>query len=378
MPLFVYGVFATLAYLLFLPFLFFLSFKQKYRYSIPARFFLKNNPQLKEIDIWFHACSLGETKSLEPLLTALSSSFTITTTTQTGFKEAYHKTPHARYLPFDILLPFWAPKARLLIVTESELWPLLFWSAKRKGAKTLLINARISDHSWPKYRRFSFFYRLVFKFVDIVYAQSKKDAERLLFLGANTVKIGGNIKAYATITPTKTYSKNKQGRIIVAASTHKGEEELIANAFNHIKSPDDTLIVVPRHPERFESVYTLLCKMELSPIRFSEQGLVLDKCLLVDTMGELINLYALADIVILGGSFVPVGGHNPIEPATFGVKLICGPHIFNQQTLFESVRGTYFCQADELTDILRIIDSLLPSSLTPPQGWNELLNTLST
>lgn len=373
MKLLLYGGVLTLLYIIFSPFLLLLSLKKKYHLSIPARFFLWRNPPLRHYDVWFHACSLGETKSLDVLTSHLNSEyFCITTTTATGFKEGLKQTPHTRFLPFEIFLPFWVPQVRLCVVTESELWPLMLWSAKRKGAKTILINGRISDRSVKKYNRFAFFYRFVFSLIDTVYAQSHKDAERLRYLGAKNIKIAGNMKAYATIKPTQTFIKpNKY--LIIAGSTHQGEEELILKSY--YPNIMTQLIIVPRHPERFNEVEHLIRSYGFSYAKFSQDGLDETKeVILVDKMGELINLYAIADIVILGGSFVPVGGHNPIEVAHFGAKLISGYHIFNQHTLYESVEGVVFSHSDELATFLEQKESLPSTQRIIPQGWHEILN----
>ena len=134
-------------YLIFLPVIILLAFKKKYKNSIPARFFLINNPPFKEGDIWFHACSFGEVSSLKPLIERVGKVH-ISVITATGYEKAKEFSSSVRFLPFEIFLPFWAPKVKTLVVTEAELWPMLFVSAKAKGAKTILINARISDNSY--------------------------------------------------------------------------------------------------------------------------------------------------------------------------------------------------------------------------------------
>ncbi len=145
-----YYIVAFLLYLVFVPYLLIKARNSKYKQSIPARFFLKNNPPFSKKDlIWFHSCSFGETKALEPLLAKLdNSNFAISTTTNTGYTQASSYTKEARYLPFEIFLPFWIKKQKALVVMEAEFWLLLFYVAKKRGTKTLLINARISDNSF--------------------------------------------------------------------------------------------------------------------------------------------------------------------------------------------------------------------------------------
>ncbi len=335
---------------------------------------MKNNaPFSKENGIWFHACSFGEVRSLSPLIEKVPNPLDvrISVITQTGFEEAQTYTnAQVRYLPYEIFLPFWMKRQRTLIVMEAELWPMLFCIAKFKGMKTVLLNARISDHSYASYQRFAWVYRWIFGYVDIILAQSNRDAERLRFLGAKEVYVAGNIKTFQDYTPTKQYSKKAQKRVVILASTHEGEEELI---LSHIKlQPNDQLIVVPRHPERFEKVNTFLNTFALNEgkcyARFSLDPSMEQDIVLCDTMGELVNLYAIADVVILGGSFKDgIGGHNPLEPAYFGVKLISGEFIFNQKVLFESVENAFTCNVEDLENVFDRIDNY-PSSAIAHRG----------
>jgi len=368
----------SLLYLLAIPIFLYLSFKKKYKHSIPARFFLKNNPEFKKQDIWFHACSLGEVSSLERVIANLDEySVSISVITQTGFKKAKEiKNSEIRYLPFEIFLPFWIRKHKVLVVTEAELWPMLFYIAKRKGTKTILINARISDNSYGNYMKFIWFYRWIFSNIDIVFAQSKKDKDRLEKLGARDVRIGGNIKADTQPKVTKKYNKPNR-RVIVIASSHEGEEEMVLRSMTISKK--DLVIVVPRHPERFGKVEKILvefCKeksMDLSKMTHSDN---LDKdIVLCDKMGELINLYAISDIVILCGSFIDgIGGHNPLEPAFFGRKIISGPYIFNQKVLFSLVENIKICKISELRDIE--IDNLRQSKIKESKQMEDLLKEI--
>lgn len=244
-------------YVIALPLLIYLSWKQKYRYSIPARFFLfKNKPFDKKDGIWFHVCSLGESKALEPLLKQLDNDeIKISTITQTGYTQASKYGVEVRYLPYEIFLPFWIKKEKLLVVLEAEFWYMLFIVAFSKGTKIILLNARISDKSVEKYMKMGWFYRKFLDRVDTVYAQSEKDKNRFLALGAKNVQVVGNIKLACEIKLTKQYQK-PLNEVIVAGSTHEGEEEAILKAFvAYKKTKQTTLVIVPRHPERFENVF---------------------------------------------------------------------------------------------------------------------------
>ena len=330
----IYYIFALFLYLISIPFLIFLSFKKKYRHSIPARFFLIKNPPFDKKLHHFHSCSLGETKALKPIIEKFEE-VNLTVITNTGYEEAKkYKNANVRFLPFEIFIPFWLKPCKSLVVVEAELWLMLFYIAKKRCKKTILINARISDKSYPKYMKFKWFYSHLFKYIDTIFAQSETDKKRLLNLGAKNVIVAGNIKSAVEYKVTKKYQKPKE-KLIIAGSTHSGEEQIILDAFKNssLKTHQSKLIIVPRHPERFEEVAKII-EIFAKKNNFSygkiEEGFKND-IILVDKMGELINLYSIADIVILGGSFVDnVGGHNPLEVAYFKKPLISGKYIFHR------------------------------------------------
>ena len=332
-----------------------LAFKKKYRASIPARFFLFKNPKFDASRVHFHACSFGEVRSIAPLVSRFKDAAAVSVVTKTGFDEAKKITQNTRFLPFEIFLPFWLKPAKITVIFEAELWlGLVFW-AKFKRSRVILINARISDRSYKSYLKFGFFYRYLFKFIDKIYAQSDLDKERLELLGAKNIVVSGNIKSAFLSNPSKIYAKPKE-RAIVLASTHAGEEELILRELN--LSTNDKLILVPRHPERFGEAGEILAKFaaknRLKFAKFSETKNFDAQCVLVDAMGELVNIYKFSDVVVLGGSFVPnVGGHNPIEAAQFENVVISGEFIFNQKALYSAVEGIKFAKADEISLLLR-------------------------
>ena len=332
-----------------------LAFKKKYRASIPARFFLFKNPKFDASHVHFHACSFGEVRSIAPLVNRFKDAIAVSVVTKTGFDEAKKNTQNTHFLPFEIFLPFWLKPAKITVIFEAELWlGLVFW-AKFKSSRIILINARISDRSYKSYLKFGFFYRYLFKFVDKIYAQSDLDKQRLERLGAKNIVVSGNIKSAFLPSPSKIYAKPKE-RVIVLASTHAGEEELILRELN--LSANDKLILVPRHPERFGEAGEILAKFAvkngLSFAKISETKNFDAQCVLVDAMGELVNIYKFSDVVVLGGSFVPnVGGHNPIEAAQFENAVISGEFIFNQKALYSAVDGIKFAKADEINSLLK-------------------------
>lgn len=311
---------------------------------------------------------MGEARALKPLLELLAKQdIKITTITQTGYVEARKYNAELRYLPYEMFLPFWMKREKVLVVLEAEFWYLLFRVAFSKGTKIILLNARISEKSVKKYLQFAWFYEKLLSRVEIVFAQSEADKNRFIALGARNIEVVGNIKLAAKIEKTKEYQKPKQ-ECIVAGSTHEDEEENILKAFvEYKKTKDAKLILVPRHPERFAGVYELMKtygeKCGLSISRFSQTQAFKTDIILVDKMGELNNIYAISDIAILGGAFKEdVGGHNPLEPAHFGCKIITGKHFFHQKELFKYVHHVQYVEVDEILNALLECKNL-PSSM---------------
>ena len=370
-------------YLIALPFLIYLSFKQKYKESIPSRFFLFNNKPFKNREsVWFHVCSLGEARALKPILELLKDEeISITTITQTGQTEVKKYDGEVRYLPYEMFLPFWMKKQRLLIVLEAEFWYLLFAVARSQGTRVILLNARISDKSVKKYLQFAWFYKKLLDNVEIIYAQSEVDKNRFLALGAKNIEVIGNIKLAGEIKHNKEYEK-PVNELIVAGSTHEGEEKSVLAGFVEYKREHDSkLIIVPRHPERFESVYALMQEAAtnngLTLSRFSEDKTLSTDMVLVDMMGELNNIYKISDIAILGGAFKEdVGGHNPLEPAFFECKIITGKHFFHQKELFKYVHHVQYVEHGEIFTALKDAKDLPPSMVEETIDLEQVINRI--
>ena len=360
-----YYLLALVLYILAIPYLLFKSRLPKYKEAIPAKFFLKNNSKLPENKIWFHSCSQGETTALKPIFDRFDKSeINSTVITNTGFAKANSMLENVRYLPFEIFLPFWITKQKVLLVMEAELWYMLFLVASKRGAKTVLINARINDKSYNTYKKYAFVYKQIFKNIDKVFAQTKIDKQRLIELGASNIEVIGNLKL-ANLPKVTQELEKPSGIVITAGSTHTTEEALILEAWDKTQGK---LIIVPRHPERFDEVYALIetyyKNCEITYHRYSEQNDFNSDIVLVDIMGILNNIYAISDVVVLGGGFIKnAGGHNPIEPAFFGCKLISGKTIFNQKSLFECVENAKLIENDELKEVLENLDTLEPTKL---------------
>ena len=363
-----YFIISVLLYIAALPLLVYLSFKQKYKESIPSRFFLFKNSRFSSSDgIWFHVCSLGEAIAIKPVLELLpNQDIKISTITHTGQAEAKKYDAQVRYLPYEMFIPFWAKKQKVLIVLEAEFWFMLFTVMRAKGTRIILLNARISEKSAKKYLQFAWFYKKLLLHVEVIYAQSEADKNRFIALGARNIEVIGNIKLAGKIVKTKEYEKPNV-ELIVAGSTHDGEEESVLKSFvEYRKQSDAKLVIVPRHPERFDSVFELMQdyanKADLSVGRFSDSKEFETDMILVDAMGELNNIYAISDIAILGGAFIDgIGGHNPLEPAHFGCKIITGKYFHDQKELLKYVYHVQYVEPDEIHKALMTCKDLPPS-----------------
>jgi 3-deoxy-D-manno-octulosonic-acid transferase len=230
----------------------------------------------------------------------------------------------------------------LLILAETEFWPNLLHLAKRRGARVAIVNARISDRSFPRYRRFAWFFRRVLGEVDLFLAQTEEDARRLREIGAPAGRIhaSGNLKfdmrlsAGSPLVDELRKAISRESPVIVCGSTTEGEEELLLAAFQQVlrANPAAVMILAPRHPERFEHVAGLISSTGIPLVRRSSwnaAGLLSGCVFLLDSVGELAAVYALASVAFVGGSLAPVGGHNILEPAQHGVTVMTGPHTFN-------------------------------------------------
>jgi len=320
---------------------------------------------------------MGETKALKPIIDEIENEdVNISVVTNTGFEEAKNYTSNVRYLPFELFLPFWVKKQKILFVMEAELWYMLFLSARIKKTRTVLMNARISDKSYSSYKKFSWFYKRIFKNIDKVFAQSIEDKKRLEELGAENVEVIGNIKLALLPKVNKELEKPDEF-LITAGSTHENEEKLILESYEKSLGK---LVIVPRHPERFDKVDLLIKEYiknkGLTYHRYSDKEDLSSDIVLVDKMGELINIFAISDAVILGGAFEKIGGHNPIEPAFFGCRIISGEHYFNMKPLFECVQNYTIVKNDELKDIMKNIKELEKSTLDEIGSVEPIINEI--
>lgn len=363
-----------------LPFILFISFKKKYRHSIPSRFFLWDNLPFEEHDIWFHVCSLGEARAIAPIVERLDRfKIAISVITHTGYEAASRYRAQVRYLPFEPWLWFWIRAPKTVVILEAEFWYLLFTICTLRGARVIALNARISDRSFPKYYKMKWFYARLFEKCDKILCQSSDDMARFIALGAHNVEVVGNIKLAQKIETTKAYQK-PDGVLIVAGSTHEGEEEGIIRGFMEYRThnPSAKLLLVPRHPERFNKVAELIEKSvpQMNFTRWSKSQTFAEDITLIDAMGELNNFYAISDVAILGGAFSPIGGHNPLEPAHFGCKIITGEQIFLQRELFKYVSHVQFVELGGINHALIKAETLPPSQVNASIDLDRVMECL--
>jgi 3-deoxy-D-manno-octulosonic-acid transferase len=318
---------------------------------IPAR--LSRGPE--EASIWIHAVSVGEVLTSRGLALALKKTFpdhriTLSTTTLTGQAVARQNMGGWDELfcaPFDF--PFSVRKAlgalnpKLLILVETELWPNLIREARKRGTRIAVVNGRISGRSFPRYRRVRFFLRSVLSNVDVFLMQAQAHADRLVEMGAprDRVRVTGNLKFDALEPPPAGEGLARllrgRGPLVVAGSTLEGEEEMVLRAFKRVLKthPGTRLLLAPRHPERFAQVPKLVEAQGFVPLRRTEAGESWpgDQVLVLDTLGELAQVYPFATLTFVGGSLVPWGGHNILEAAVAGKAVIVGPYMANFQEI---------------------------------------------
>ena len=308
--------------------------------------------------IWIHAVSVGEVVAAVPLIRALGKRYPdrpllVTTVTPTGAArvaslfgdEVYHT-----YIPFEapqvVNRFFAATKPDIALVLETEIWPNLYRGCGVRGIPLVLVSARISPKSVRSYRRLLPLFRETLSHGIIIAAQSDADAQRFLSLGAapERTRVTGNIKFDVEIPPDLVVRGRElraellgERPVWIAASTHEGEEEIVLDAHRQLMQviPELLLVLVPRHPQRFAGVREMVGKQRLSVVARTD-GKPCDastQVFLGDTMGELTLFYAASDVAFVGGSLVPIGGHNLLEPAALGLPLVSGVHVFNAQEI---------------------------------------------
>ncbi|MFC3608441.1 lipid IV(A) 3-deoxy-D-manno-octulosonic acid transferase [Stutzerimonas tarimensis] len=332
-----------------------------YRRRIGERFAV-GLPAFQPGGIWVHAVSVGESIAAAPMIRALMERYpelpvTVTCMTPTGsdrIRALFGDQVQHCYLPYD--LP-WASarfldrlRPKVAIIMETELWPNHVHQCSKRGIATILANGRLSERSARGYARLAKLTGPMLAEMSWIAVQTETEAERFRQLGASpdSISVTGSIKFDISVDPElpARAAAQRQGwgsrPVWIAASTHAGEDEIVLEAHRRLltERQDALLILVPRHPERFDSVFGLCQRASFPTQRRTTGDAVTEshQVLLGDTMGELLYLYALADVAFVGGSLVPIGGHNPLEPVALGLPILTGPHLFNFAEITEQLR----------------------------------------
>lgn len=357
---FIYSVIFYLALPVILIRLLIRSFKvPAYRKRIGERFALQAMPQVFDRDkltLWIHAVSVGETAASAPLVAELQRRYpeaqiVVTTMTPTGSDRVrllFGESVMHAYVPYDLpgacnrFLDKYQPS--LLILMETELWPNLIHSCHQSGVKLLLANGRLSEKSATGYGRFPTFTRSLLEKIDKIAAQAVPDAQRFIELGVSTeqIEVTGSLKFLVDVTGKEKQAyfsaiESSQRPVLVAASTREGEEEKVLSAFKKclVEFPSLLLILIPRHPERFNGVSKLSESGGFRSVKRSIGGVVEPDVQVVigDSMGEMLDYYNVATISFVGGSLVDTGCQNVLEPAALGVPILVGPSQYNFATI---------------------------------------------
>lgn len=314
--------------------------------------------------IWFHAVSVGEFNVVYPLIVEILNKkpmypVMVSCTTNAGYKIAKERTKSKNvlvfYFPFDLPNIVGAllnhAKVKLLIIAETEIWPITLSTCKSKNIPVLLVNAKISDKSFKNYLFLKFYFKKIINLFTEVIAQSENDGDKFIKLGLNNkkLKILGNLKYF--IQTNLEYEYNNKHTIldtdktinIIFASTHPGEEEIAINVFKELlhNRPNLRLLIAPRHINRTTEIYELIKNNGFNPILRSENKTINSSkdIFLIDTIGELINFYKISKITVLGGTFVKIGGHNILEPISANSYTIIGPYDFKISELSNNFKN---------------------------------------
>ncbi len=359
-----YNILSLLALIVYFPCLIFKKGPEDKKTFIKERLGISS---YTKADLWVHAVSVGEIIACLPFLKKLKKEFpskkiVLSTTTYTGQKIARDRFPEAdriMYMPFDtgvcIRKAVKNLKPELFITAETELWPALFFTLHREESRIVILNGRISQASHRGYKKIRTIMRKVLAQVDYLAMQSEEDAARVIEIGADSERVGvmGNFKFDIEVAEgaADSWQTILKGNIFLAASTHRGEDEIILDAYElmtrkavrtnqggqggeeNSPSPELKLLIAPRHPERFDEVASGIAKRNLEFIRRTtiegNGNPKLPGIILLDSIGELSGLFSLATVAFIGGSLVPTGGHNILEPAYWSKPILFGPHMDN-------------------------------------------------
>lgn len=345
-----------------------------YRQRVRERFALNPLPN-EGIDIWVHAVSLGEVIAATPLIYALLEKqwrLLITTMTPTGSQRViatFANQVQHQYIPYDLpwsLRRFFKKiKPRLGLIMETELWPNLIYYAAQAKVPLLLVNARLSERSYRGYNKIRFLCEPMLNQFNAILTQGEEDAKRFKSLGAEEgrVHVLGNMKfdlqtQHINLEPFLALKDcwGAERVAVMIASTHEQEEQLILSRLKQMQVglPNMILLIAPRHPERFQKVYQLSVQLGFNTgLRSQKESLSLaNEVVILNSLGELLGFYKISDYAFVGGSFVPIGGHNVLEPIAMGVPVFSGPHVHNFKAICRDLEAAQAIELVENADVL--------------------------
>ncbi len=323
--------------------------------------------------IWIHAASIGEFKSCNLIIEKYHKNYFIlvTTTTKTSaeyINKFYNNKVTHQYLPFD--LPFWCSRfisywrPSLILWIESDIWPNMLRIIKKKKIKCLYVNARVSPKSFNKWKYFKSLYSSSLSTFSRIFAQSPNDLRRIKILSNYKVDYLGNLKLSNIISNENIENIEKIFTIMIVSSHELEEEKVISNINEIIKNKNVKICIAPRHPKRINEILKILKKYNLGYTLESSKDQTIKDVLIIDSFGNLNDYFQKSKIVILGGSFVNKGGHNPIEPAKYGCALISGKYVYNWQNIYEDMVKEKACiMVKDINDLKKRIDELMSNKI---------------
>lgn len=372
----IYEIAVTVLFFIALPFIYVVrAAKGKFLYGWREKFGIINPPQMRDKRIMFHGVSVGEIIALENLIKKAKETFPdyeiiVTTGTKTGQEIAQKKykdvASFITYFPYDIpmFVRSFLAKVRpsMVFIAETELWPAFSYYCKKRNIPLFIINGRISDSTYNSYKMFKFFFAAMLKNYKGVYTQSKIDNDKMISIGANpeTTMVMKNLKFDVKRANCDIEIGQNYGRVIIAGSTHSGEDEIVLEAFSNVKSEfkDAKLLLAPRHPQRVSQVKELVEATGLKyGLRSRGDTFKDNEIIILDTLGELGKMYSICDFAFIGGSFNKTGGHNPLEAVVYNKPAITGPSIHNFRDIYwllsQTNAGKIVQNGQELTSYMK-------------------------
>lgn len=355
----IYSIVSTVVFIIVLPFWYLLSrFNPKLGYGFREKLGFGLGKPLAKESIVFYGVSVGEVLALQNLIKKVKKEFAsynvvVATGTKTGQETAKQKlanvADYITYFPFDF--PFCINSflnkinPKVVIVAETELWPNFAYVMKKRNIPLYIVNGRMSDRTYGSYKKLSFFFAPILRKYTKILTQSESDNNKLISIGANpeTTKVMGNLKfdIGVNLEGFSPIEKNPDDRIIIAGSTHSGEDEVVLSAFMQVKQDNTKLLIAPRHPERNDAVFELCKKTGLKVGRRSlNESFKECQIILLDTLGELGKMYSICYFAFIGGSFNKTGGHNPLEANIFNKPVISGSSIHNFKDIYAIITRT--------------------------------------